>query len=162
MLKIEHIDALFIDFDGVLTDNCAYVNEMGIESVKIARADGLAFQSIKHLKIPCYVLSTEKNKLVQLRSKKLKIKCYSGIKFKEKKLIQICNKNKFNLKKIIYIGNDINDLKAMKLCGHTFCPYDSHPSIKKIVTKSLKTKGGEGVVRELIENVLNINIVKIL
>ena len=50
-----------------------------------------------------------------------------------------------------YIGNDINDKDAMEIAGLTFCPSDAHESIKAISDHILKTKGGSGVIRELLD-----------
>ena len=50
----------------------------------------------------------------------------------------------------------------MKLCGYSVCPSDSHNKIKKISDIVLKTQGGKGVVRELLEDVLEIDLIKIL
>ena len=46
----------------------------------------------------------------------------------------------------------------MKLCGLKICPSDSNNKIKKIANIILKTKGGNGVVREFVEKVLNIDM----
>ena len=50
----------------------------------------------------------------------------------------------------------------MKKCGYKLCPSDAHKKIKKISDMVLKTKGGDGVIRELVEDVLLIDVVKIL
>ena len=60
------------------------------------------------------------------------------------------------------MGNDLNDYLAMKVCGYTACPIDSHPKIKEISKYILTTKGGNGVVREVLEQVLNLDFIKIL
>ena len=105
-LDYKKIEAIILDFDGVLTNNFAYVNEFGEESVRISRADGLAFDAIKYLGLKCYILSSEKNEVVKQRSKKLGIKCFAGIKDKKEKLISICSSNKININRVIYIGNN--------------------------------------------------------
>jgi 3-deoxy-D-manno-octulosonate 8-phosphate phosphatase KdsC-like HAD superfamily phosphatase len=50
----------------------------------------------------------------------------------------------------------------MKVCGYTACPIDSHLKIKEISKYILTTKGGDGVVRELLEQVFNLDFIKIL
>jgi 3-deoxy-D-manno-octulosonate 8-phosphate phosphatase (KDO 8-P phosphatase) len=66
------------------------------------------------------------------------------------------------LKNIMYVGNDLNDLLAMNLCGYTACPSDSHSSIKLIADVVLKEKGGNGVIRELLEGFFKIDLLRIL
>ena len=62
----------------------------------------------------------------------------------------------------MYVGNDLNDYFVMQLCGYTACPADSHPRIKSISSVILNTKGGDGIVRELLEDVLGLDFIKIL
>jgi 3-deoxy-D-manno-octulosonate 8-phosphate phosphatase KdsC-like HAD superfamily phosphatase len=50
----------------------------------------------------------------------------------------------------------------MQLCGYSACPSDSHEAIKSIATIVLKTKGGKGIVRELLEDVFKLDFIKIL
>ena len=50
----------------------------------------------------------------------------------------------------------------MKVCGFSACPSDSHSKIKDISTFVLNTKGGKGIVRELVEEVLGIDPLEIL
>ena len=63
---------------------------------------------------------------------------------------------------IFYVGNDLNDYYAMKLCGFSACPADSHFKIKKISNFTLKVKGGNGVVKDLLEEVFRLNLLEIL
>ena len=60
----------------------------------------------------------------------------------------------------MYIGNDLNDYSAMKICGFRVCPNDSHVKIRKLAQIRLKNNGGEGVVREIVEDLLNIDFLK--
>ena len=50
----------------------------------------------------------------------------------------------------------------MQLCGYSVCPADSHERIKSLANVVLNTKGGSGVVRELLEDVLNIDFIEVL
>ena len=60
------------------------------------------------------------------------------------------------------MGNDLNDYLVMKVCGYTACPSDSHKKIKEISTIILKTSGGNGIIRELLEDVFQLNFIQIL
>lgn len=156
------IDAIFFDFDGVLTDNSVYLNEKGEETVRCSRADGLGFNVLRKLKINCFIVSTEKNKVVYERAKKIGIQAHFGINNKLEEIKTIAKKNKYRLPNCIFVGNDLNDLDAMEICGYGICPADSH---KKVINNSryvLKTKGGFGVVRELIEDFLECDTYNIL
>ena len=161
-IKISDLDALIFDFDGVLTDNKVYLDKRGNELVSCSRSDGMAFILLKKIKKTTYIISTEKNKVVVARAKKLKTPVLYGIEDKSTILKKLSKRKKFNLEKTLYVGNDLNDYEAIKLCGYSACPSDSHKKIKKISTFILDVKGGSGVVRVLLEDVLRVNFLKIL
>jgi YrbI family 3-deoxy-D-manno-octulosonate 8-phosphate phosphatase len=161
-MTLDNIDALIFDFDGVLTNNLVYLNQEGMESVACSRADGLAFDVLRKLNKPAFILSTEKNSVVTMRAKKLKIPAIQGVVDKVLAIKELAVENNYNLKNILYMGNDLNDYLVMKVCGYTACPIDSHLKIKEISKYILTTKGGDGVVRELLEQVFNLDFIKIL
>jgi len=97
-----------------------------------------------------------------LEQKKLKVPVLQGVSNKLDSLNKLADKNGYDLKNIIYVGNDLNDYSVMQSCGYTACPSDSHKEIKKISKIVLNTKGGHGVVRELLESVFDIDFIKIL
>ena len=161
-INIDNLDAIISDFDGVLTDNRVYINSNGEELVSCNRSDGLAFDVLRKLGKPVYILSTEKNQVVSARAKKLNVPLIQGVKNKVESLKIITEHEKFSLNKVLYIGNDINDYHAMKICGYTVCPADGHEKIKQISNITLETKGGCGVIREVLEKVLNLDLIEIL
>ena len=161
-ILLNNIDAFIFDFDGVLTNNLVYLDQNGKESVSCSRADGLAFDVLRKLDKPAFILSTENNPVVTMRAKKLKVSVVQGVADKVEAIKKLVNKNNYNLKNILYVGNDLNDYLVMQLCGYTACPADSHPKIKSISSVILKMKGGNGVVRELLEDVLSLDFIKIL
>ena len=162
LITLENIDAFIFDFDGVLTNNLVFVDQDGKELVSCNRSDGLAFDVLRKLKKPSYIISTEKNSIVSARAKKLKIEAIQGVDDKVQELLSLAKTNEYNLDRVLYVGNDINDFKAMKLCGYSACPSDSHEKIRSIATFVLQKKGGNGVVRELLEVKLNIDFIKTL
>lgn len=161
-LLIDKIEAFFFDFDGVLTNNLVYVDQEGKESVSCSRSDGLAFDILRKLKKPTFIISSEKNSVVTMRANKLKTKALLGITDKVKVIKKLAKDNNFKLKNILFVGNDLNDYNAIKICGYSACPSDSHKKIKALCDITLETNGGEGVVRDLIENVFNIDVLEIL
>ena len=119
--------------------------------VQVNRADGLGISMLKKFGIVQIILSTEVNPVVSARAGKLDISCLQGIDDKAEVLKDFCKQNEYGLESVCYVGNDINDLEAMKLVGVSVCPADAHPDIINISTHVLQTKGGEGVVRELLD-----------
>ena len=162
MEPLKSIDAIVFDFDGVLTDNNVYVSEDGKEQVKCSRSDGLAFSELKKLKIKSFIISTEKNRVVYQRGEKLGVPVLYGVENKVNALKGLADIEGFELDKVLFIGNDLNDLRVMEVCGYCACPSDSHSKIKEISNYILKKKGGEGIVREVIESILQIDSSSVL
>ena len=161
-IPIDSIDAFVFDFDGVLTNNLVHLDQDGREHVSCSRADGIAFDLLRKIQKPAYILSTEKNSVVTARANKLKILAIQGIANKVEAIKQLAEQVGFLLSNILYVGNDLNDYRIMRLCGYTACPADSHEKIKEIANIILKTEGGKGVVRELLESVFKLNFIEIL
>jgi 3-deoxy-D-manno-octulosonate 8-phosphate phosphatase (KDO 8-P phosphatase) len=145
------IDLIVYDFDGVLTDNRVIVNEDGVDSVTVNRADGLAISILKAKGIRQIILSTETNKVVKARAKKLKIPVIQGLKDKKQALLAYCKKNKISANNTIYIGNDINDISTMSVVGYPASPSDAAIAVRRISKIKLDACGGAGVVRELLD-----------
>ena len=157
---------LVLDFDGVFTDNKLWINEDGIESVKCDRGDGLAFDLLRSFKklnnwnLDIFILSKETNKVVTKRAKKLKITCFQSVDNKVLFLRKYM-KNKFPKsdlpeKKLIYVGNDLNDLEAAIYSGLVIVPNDSHKLIQKEADIVSSKKGGDGFIRDIIERIIDI------
>ena len=161
-MTLDDIDAFVFDFDGVLTNNLVKIDENGKESVSCSRADGLAFDVLRRLNKPAYILSTEKNLVVKARANKLKIPAIQEVADKVEVIKKLAADNNYNLKNILYVGNDLNDYLVMQLCGYSVCPADSHTKIKSVSSIILSANGGDGIVRELLEEVLNLDFIKIL
>jgi len=161
-LSIEAIDVFIFDFDGVLTNNLVHIDQNGNEWVSCSRGDGLAFDVLRKLRKSSYIISTEKNTVVAARAKKLKIPALQGVSDKVSALVSLSEEKGFDLSRALYVGNDLNDFYAMRLCGYSVCPSDSHSTIKESVTVVLRTEGGKGVVRELLEDILGLDFIEIL
>jgi N-acylneuraminate cytidylyltransferase/3-deoxy-D-manno-octulosonate 8-phosphate phosphatase (KDO 8-P phosphatase) len=161
-INIIDIDLIVLDFDGVLTDNSVYVDSSGNETVRCNRGDGLAFDVLRKINKPVFILSTEENKVVIERANKLKVKVLNGVSNKDSELLIFIEENGFSLEKTLYVGNDINDYLAMNMCGYSICPSDSHRDIKRISNIVLRSSGGNGVIREILEDVMRLNFIEIL
>ena len=150
-LFMNSVNLIIYDFDGIMTDNRVYVDQNGNETVQVNRADGLGVAEIKKLGFEQLIVSTETNPVVSVRAKKLDLPCLQGVKNKSLSIAEYCKKKRISMSKVAYVGNDINDFEAMKLVGTTFCSADAHQKIKQISHHVLVSKGGEGVVREILD-----------
>lgn len=150
----------FYDFDGVMTDNMVYVDEKGKEFVRVNRGDGLAVAEIQKLGIGQVIVSTERNPVVSERAKKLGIPCLQGISDKKTALADYCEVENLSISSVAFVGNDINDSEVMQIASLSICPSDAHSSIQETSDFVLKTKGGCGVIREILDLILE-NQIKI-
>ncbi len=151
-LKLKAIEVICFDFDGVFTDNKVYTDQFGHEMVCCNRSDGIGISNLKELGIKVYVVSTEKNQVVSVRCSKLKIDCFQAVEDKAKMLIKISNDLSIPLDKFAFVGNDVNDLPALKIVGMPIAVADSNPTIFDFCSYKTKSKGGCGAVREICDN----------
>lgn len=138
-----------------MTDNRAIVLQDGTEAVFVNRSDGLGVERIRGLGITQLILSSEANPVVKARAQKLGLEVISSCKNKKDTLKNYCEQNNYDLKKVIFVGNDVNDLEAMKIVGFPVVPADAYPEIIKTARLVTKATGGQGVVRELSDILVN-------
>ena len=149
------IKLMVYDFDGVMTDNTVLVREDGVESVFVSRADGLGIGRLRKAGFKQLILSTETNRVVSARAKKLRIEVLQGSEDKTRELADYCQSQGIDLAKVLYIGNDVNDLEAMGLVGYPVAPADAHPQVLAIAKYVTRARGGEGVIKEVSEALLS-------
>jgi N-acylneuraminate cytidylyltransferase len=141
---------IFTDFDGCLTDDRVWLNQDGEEFVAANRKDGLAINRLKALGVRVVITSTETNKVVTARATKLGIDALQGLTDKVEAIENYMSKNNLNWKDSWYIGNDVNDLEAIRKAKFSICPSDAVKAVKNEVDLKLKTNGGYGVFSELV------------
>ena len=148
--KVQKPKVLFTDFDGCLTDDRVWLNQDGEEFVAANRKDGLAINRLKELGVTVVITSTETNKVVTARATKLDIEALQGLSNKVEAIESYLAKNTLTWNDSWYIGNDVNDLGAIRKAKLSICPSDAVKSVKKEVDLKLKTKGGYGVLAEIV------------
>ena len=147
--KIQKPTILFTDFDGCLTDDRVWLNQDGEEFVAANRKDGLAIKRLKNLDIQVVITSTETNKVVLARGNKLGVEVLQGLADKAESIEQYLEQKNLSWNDVWYVGNDVNDLGAIRKAKFSICPSDAVKAVKKEVDLKLKTKGGYGVLSEL-------------
>lgn len=157
LLNISDLDAIVFDFDGVLTDDHVYLDQDGREMVRCTRTDGIAFDILRETTLKLFILTTEKNPIVIHRAAKLKVPVLPAVRNKLEALKKLAYEEGFTLARTLYVGNDVNDFFVMKACGFSACPGDAHPQIRKVARFVLEKAGGEGVAREVVEQLLGLD-----
>ena len=100
------------------------------------------------------VISKEKNKVVQVRCRKLDIKCLDGIDNKKDSFLKEVKKRKLKLENVCFVGNDINDSECIKIVGIGVAVADAYPEVLKAADYITRKKGGKGAVREIADLIL--------
>jgi N-acylneuraminate cytidylyltransferase len=147
--KIQKPKIIFTDFDGCLTDDRVWLNQDGEEFVAANRKDGLAVKRLKSLGIQVVITSTETNKVVLARGNKMGVEVLQGLSDKAESIDQYLKQKNLSWNDVWYVGNDVNDLGAIKKAKFSICPSDAVKAVKKEVDLKLKIKGGYGVLSEL-------------
>lgn len=151
------IKILILDVDGTLTDGSIYVGEQGEVFKRFHCRDGLAVLFLQQVDIIPIIITARESKSLLRRAQELKIKeIFQNEHDKSKLLAVICEKYDVRYNEIAYIGDDLNDLRAMKQCGLKMCPKDAHPKIRAICDYIAPSNGGQGAVRDSLEYLFQI------
>ena len=149
--KWNSIKLIVSDFDGVMTDNRVLLDETGKEAVYVSRADGQAVHLLHSMGIEVAIMSSETNSVVVQRASKLNVKCIHGVLDKAERLKDYCKENNISLQNIANMGDNVNDYEEMQLAGVKIVPQDEYEVVKEIADYITETKGGYGVIREVVD-----------
>ena len=148
---------IILDVDGTMTDGGMYFTENGDQIKKYNAKDGLAIKRLVKEGIKFGIISHGKKlKVVQDRADLLGIQhVYVGSDNKLDILNGWLNKSKLMLSETVYIGDDLNDLSIIEAVGLSACPADAVSEIKMQADIVLRKDGGQGCIRELIDEWLS-------
>lgn len=157
MSKLQ-IKCLILDVDGTLTDGKIHIGKEGELFKSFYARDGYGIKFIlpKHDITPV-ILTARNSEILTFRCEELNIThLHQGVLDKENYLKELCQKLSVSLEEVAYIGDDINDLEAMKLISTIGCPSDAVKEVKEISHYICENKGGNGAVREFIDWIVNL------
>ncbi len=147
---------LVMDVDGTLTDGKIYMSASGELMKAFNIKDGYAIAHLKDYSIIPVIITGRQSDIVKQRCHELHIhELYQGIENKSYQLRTICDKYQIDLTNVAYIGDDLNDLPCMHICGLSACPSDAVKEIKENVNFVCKSNGGEGAVREFVDYIIS-------
>lgn len=145
------------DIDGVWTDGGMYYDQFNNELKKFNTSDSAGILFCRLLGIEVGIITGEDTEIVKRRAQKLGVDiCHLGIKDKVECASKIIA-GRFSWDEVAYIGDDINDIRLLKLVGTRGVPNSAPPYIKSMSSIDLKKNGGEGVFREFVEAILTQN-----
>lgn len=148
------VDAVITDFDGVHTDDRAYVDSDGREMVLVSRSDGMGVALLRRSGVKVLVMSTEHNPVVAARARKLGVPVLQGLADKRTVLRDWLTIEGLDPARVAYVGNDVNDLGPMAEVGWPVAVPDAHPRVRAAARVVLSRVGGDGAVRELCDRVV--------
>jgi len=152
------IRLLVLDVDGCLTDGKIIYSSDGVETKAFNVKDGLAIASWIKLGHEVAIITGRESEIVKRRAKELGIThLHQGIGDKASLLKQIAKERGFAHSELAAIGDDLNDYEMLQLVGRSFTPADGAAVIQKSVDTVLQKRGGDGAVREMIEQILEEN-----
>lgn len=150
------IKLFLTDCDGCLTDAGMYYTEQGDEIKKFNTRDGKGIELLRDHGIKTGIITSEYSYAVKRRTEKLKIDYLElGCKDKLSTVKRICAKENVSLSEVAYVGDDINDLELLEAVGLSFAPADATKYAKDIALITTEAAGGQGVIREAAEYVLD-------
>lgn len=156
--KLNKINTFIFDIDGVLTDGNILVLESGEMARQMNTKDGLALQLARKKEYNIVIISSSNNTAVKNALKRMnidmiylnqqhKIECYNNF----------VDMHQLKDEQVLYMGDDLPDLEVMSRVGVAVCPNDAAPEIKEICVYISPKKGGEGCVRDIIEQVMRLH-----
>ena len=149
------IKALAFDVDGVLSAETIQTNDEGLLMRSVNTKDGYALRLAVNNGLHVAIITGAREEAIRRRYEGLCIKdIFLGSSVKTEKLRQLLDKYQLSLDEVLYMGDDIPDYEVMKMVGLPCCPADAAPEIREISHYVSHRNGGNGCVRDVVEQVL--------
>lgn len=145
------IKMVITDFDGVVTDNCVYINEDFTMSRKLNFKDVMGFSILRKNGFDIAIISGEKNSAIEIMAKKFNIKeIHQNIRIKIDVLKSIVERYALTDEEFVYVGDDVNDLECLKFAKYKITVPHAPEKLKAIegiqITRNV---AGNGAFREV-------------
>jgi 3-deoxy-D-manno-octulosonate 8-phosphate phosphatase (KDO 8-P phosphatase) len=154
---LRDVNTFIFDYDGVMTDGKVILMNEGHPLRSANVKDGYVLQLIVKLGYNVVIMSGGFSRSMENRFEMLGIKdVFLGTKDKQEVLKKYLSDHQINPRNVVYMGDDIPDYHVMKMVGIPVCPSDAVEEIKDISIFISDKKGGEGCVRDIVEQVLKV------
>lgn len=154
---MNNIDTLVFDVDGVLTNGMITITTDGQMYRNMNIKDGYALRSAVLAGYNVCIISGGSNEGVRKRLEGLGITdIYLGAHQKMIQFEEYCTGKNIDYSTVLYMGDDIPDLPVMQQVGLACAPQDAAPEIKDVAEYISQIKGGDGCVRDVIEQVMRV------
>lgn len=145
------IKMVVTDFDGVLTDNCVYINEDFTMSRKLNFKDIMGVHLLRKNDFQIAIISGEKNSAIETLAKKFKIEeIHQDIRIKLDVLKSLIEKYSLSQEEYVYIGDDVNDLECLNFAKYKITVPHAVEKLKSAEGIQItENDGGDGAFREV-------------
>lgn len=152
---LAQIRLVVMDVDGTLTDGSMYYGREGESSKEFYVRDGMGIILLRKYGIKTAIMTAENTPIIEKRAARLNIDfLLMKISAKVQAIEGLSLSANIPLSQIAYIGDDINDLRAMQRVGFSCCPNDAHFLVQKECHAIMPFPGGRGAVRSLCDQIL--------
>lgn len=153
----DSIKFVITDFDGIVTDNCVYIDSKGEMTRKLNFKDVMAFSILRKNGYRMGIISGEKNSAIEIISNKFNVEeVHQGIRIKIDVLKSIVERYNLKEDEFVYIGDDINDYESLCYAKYAVTVPNAVDKIKNIEGIQITTaRGGEGAFREVVDACVN-------
>jgi len=148
------IKLLVCDVDGTLTDGAIVYGNNDTENKTFSVKDGLILKALFRFGIELVFLTGRKSEAVNRRAADLDAVAIQGVDDKATALKILFSERNIESGQCAYIGDDLNDYTAMKLCGFKACPADAVTEIRELCDYVSPYNAGHGAVRDICEYML--------
>lgn len=153
--ELDKIMAVIFDVDGVLSRQTITLSSAGEPLRTVNIKDGYAIQLAQKKGLHVAILTGAKTEAVRMRYEGLGVPdVYLGCAVKIKTYEEFLAKYSLTDAEVMYVGDDIPDYEVMRRCGCPCCPADACSDIKQISCYVSSANGGDGVGRDVLEQVL--------
>lgn len=154
---LKNIKCVVLDVDGVLTNGRVLVNEQGEQLRTFNVKDGYAIQYAIRQGLLIFVISGARSQGVLKRLQSLLVQeIHLGVSNKLELLENLAERYGLSMEEMVFVGDDMPDYICMQRVGAAISPADAVEDIKKISHYVSTKKGGDGIVREIIEKILRL------
>ena len=145
------IKMVVTDFDGILTDNCVYINEDFTMSRKLNFKDIMGVHLLRKNGLQIAIISGEKNSAIETLAKKFKIEeIHQDIRIKIDVLKSLIEKYSLSQEEYVYIGDDVNDLECLNFAKYKITVPHAVEKLKSAESIQItENNGGDGAFREV-------------
>ena len=153
--KLQNIKLFATDVDGTLTDKGVYYSTEGLALKRFSVHDGMGIALLNQSNIDTLMISSDESEIPIKRADKLNIA--HRVVAARRKSVEITNillSLDITFQQVAYIGDDINDIEVMEMCGFAACPSDAVDEVKKVVDFVSDFSSGDGAVRQICEMIL--------